>query len=70
MAENKKINFEKSLLELEEIVKQLEKGECTLDESIALFEKGTKLAGDCGERLENARQQIVTLSESTRGETQ
>ena len=39
MAENK-IDFEKSLSELEKIVAQLGSGECSLDESIKLFEKG------------------------------
>jgi len=35
-----KKSFEESLKELEEIVKQLEKGELPLDESIEMFQKG------------------------------
>ena len=37
-----KIDFEKSLGELEKIIAKLESGECTLEESISLFEQGMK----------------------------
>ena len=40
-------DFEKSISELENIVAQLESGDITLDESIKLFERGTKLTKDC-----------------------
>lgn len=59
-----KIDFEKSLAELEKIVTQLESGECSLDESITLFKKGITLSNDCSKKLENARQQILTLTEA------
>ena len=38
----KKKPFEESMTRLEEIVSILERGESTLDESLALFEEGTK----------------------------
>ncbi len=62
MSENK-IDFEKSLDELEKIVEKLESGECTLDESIKLFEKGVKYASDCRTALKDAKEKIVNLSE-------
>lgn len=55
------IHFEKSLGELEEIVRQLEKGELSLEESLAQFEKGIGLARQCQEVLNQAEQKIETL---------
>ncbi len=65
---NDKINFEDSLKNLEEIVQRLETGECTLDESIELFEKGIKLSDECSKRLDTARQRILTLTEAQQEE--
>jgi len=41
-----KKTFEENMLRLEAIVAQLEKGEAPLDESLKLFEEGTKLIGE------------------------
>ena len=38
------MNFEEKLKELEEIVNKLDSGNVSLEESIALFEKGVKLS--------------------------
>lgn len=56
--------FEKNLERLEDIVKKLEDGRCSLDESIKLFEEGIKLSGDCNKTLENAKQKIKLLEEA------
>ena len=40
----KKVDFEKSMKELEEIVAKLEKGDLNLDESVEEFEKGMKIS--------------------------
>ncbi len=61
--------FEDSLKSLEEIVQQLESGECSLDESIALFEKGMKLSENCSKRLDVARQKIITLTQAEQEES-
>ena len=61
---SKDFDFEKSVKELEKIASSLENEQITLDESIALFEKGVKLSKDCSEYLENAKQKIVTLTET------
>ena len=50
----KKKPFEESMTRLEEIVSILERGESTLDESLALFEEGTKLAAKCSALLDTA----------------
>lgn len=59
----KDFNFEKSIKELEEISNGLENEQISLDESIALFEKGIKLSKDCSQYLESAKQKIVMLTE-------
>ena len=64
----KKQSFEQSLARLEEIVRQLEQGECSLDESLKLFEEGAKLAGSCGELLDRAEQKVNLLLNAQTGE--
>lgn len=61
---SKDFNFEKSIKELEVIAGSLENEQISLDESIALFEKGIKLSRECSIYLENAKQKIVTLTEA------
>ncbi len=56
--------FEAALAELEEIVDRLEKGSVSLDDSIALYERGEALKKRCDELLTNAEARIekITLS--------
>ena len=62
-------NFENSLLELENIIKQLESDETSLEDSIALFEQGVKLSDSCRKILEKAEIKITTLTDAEREET-
>lgn len=62
MAENK-LDFEKSLKELEKIIAKLESGECTLEESITLFEEGMGYTEQCRKALQNAKNRIVELTD-------
>lgn len=64
----KKQSFEQSLARLEEIVRQLEQGECSLDESLKLFEEGAKLAGSCSDLLDHAEQKVNLLLDAQTGE--
>lgn len=59
---SKGIHFEQSIAELEELVKQLERGELTLEESLKQFEKGIALARRCQEVLTSAEQKITMLT--------
>lgn len=61
--------FENVYRELEETVRLLDAGGQTLDESIALYEKGMRLARRCQELLDAAELRIVTLQQmfSTNG---
>ena len=56
-------NFEQSLSELETIVKRMEAGELTLEQSLAQFEQGMKLSGLCQEALTQAEQKVEILVE-------
>ncbi|MBE5812979.1 MAG: exodeoxyribonuclease VII small subunit [Clostridiales bacterium] len=53
--------FEEAVVELEKLVQILEDGECTLDESMKMFEEGMVLAKYCNEKLQNAEKRIVEL---------
>lgn len=53
--------FEKAIAELEEIVKKLEGGKATLDETLELFEKGMELGKFCSEKLDNIERKIEIL---------
>jgi exodeoxyribonuclease VII small subunit len=59
---SKGIHFEQSIAELEELVKQLERGELTLEDSLKQFEKGIALARRCQEVLTSAEQKITMLT--------
>ncbi len=56
-----KQNFEGNLKELEGVVKALEGNDVSLDEMIALFEKGIHLTKECTEALNAAEQKISIL---------
>lgn len=53
--------FEKGLEELEEIVRNLERGELSLEDSILLFEKGMSLSNTCRQQLEEAETRVELL---------
>ena len=55
--------FEDSIKELEKIVKTLEDGEPSLDESLKNFEKGITLIKVCQKELESAENKIKELTE-------
>lgn len=56
--------YEEAMQKLEQIVARLESGEASLDESLKLFEEGTKLAAFCSKVLDTAEQKITTLAQS------
>ena len=50
------------------IIKQLENSDTSLEESILLFEKGIKLSDSLRKILEKAEKKIITLTEAEREE--
>ncbi len=66
MSENS-LSFEASMTRLDEIVRQLEKGDVPLQDALRLFEEGTELSRRCNELLSTAEQQVVQLSKGEDG---
>ena len=54
-------SFEESLKQLETIVAQLERGDLPLEDSIKLFEEGTRLSAECKKQLEEAEGKVEIL---------
>jgi exodeoxyribonuclease VII small subunit len=56
-----KERFEEALDKLEEIVKKMEAGEMTLEESLKAFEEGIKLSRLCAKKLDEADRRVDLL---------
>jgi len=61
-------SFEEALKRLEDIVRALETGERSLDESISLYEEGQRLKSLCEARLADARLRIEQIQQNAAGE--
>jgi exodeoxyribonuclease VII small subunit len=59
--EIQQLSFEAALKRLEEIVRRLESGDATLDESIQLYGEGDRLKQQCEARLQAAQAQIERI---------
>ncbi len=64
---DKKLTFETSLQELERIVRRLEEGDSSLEDSLKLFEDGVRLSRECQERLNQAERRIEVLLKDENG---
>jgi exodeoxyribonuclease VII small subunit len=60
-------SFEASLVALEKIVRELERGDLPLERSLELFEEGVKLSRECQERLNSAERRIEILLHDSEG---
>jgi exodeoxyribonuclease VII small subunit len=56
-----KDKFEEALGRLEDIVKKMEAGDMTLEESLKAFEEGIKLARLCSRKLDEAERRVEVL---------
>ena len=65
--EKNEMNFEAALARLEALVRDLEEGRTTLDESLAAFEEGISLVRFCTGRLNEAEQKVKLLIETESG---
>ncbi|MRX50952.1 exodeoxyribonuclease VII small subunit [Paracoccus sp. S-4012] len=61
-AEIAAMSFEEAMRELEGVVAKLEHGEATLEESIALYERGAKLREHCEARLKDAEERVERIT--------
>ena len=62
-----KMSFEESIKKLEEIVKELEDENISLEESMEKFEMGIKLSSNCLTKLNEAEGKIEELTRSEDG---
>lgn len=62
------VKFEDALSTLESIVEKLERGELSLEESLAAFEEGIRLSRICSKRLEEAEKKIEILIKGKDGQ--
>ena len=62
MAEKKELTYEEAMTRLEKIVSMLETDTLSLDDSLKLFEEGTKLARFCNKTLDEAELKITELN--------
>lgn len=60
-------DFEKSLDELESLVRNLEQGELSLEQSLTAFERGVKLTRACQQALKSAEQRVEQLVQTDDG---
>lgn len=63
-----KPTFEKAMDRLDEIVRELETGELSLEKAMKKFEEGIALSRYCSERLDETERRIVRLMEGADGD--
>ena len=56
-----KLTFEKAMKELEELVDSLDKGDVSLDEAIAAYDRGSQLKDYCENKLHEAKMKVETI---------
>jgi exodeoxyribonuclease VII small subunit len=61
-------SFEASLMALEKIVRELERGDLPLERGLELFEEGVRLSRECQERLNSAERRIELLLHDNEGQ--
>lgn len=61
MVAEKNLSYEAARDELAEVVAQLESGKATLEESLALWQRGEELAKICQEWLDGAKSKLDSV---------
>ena len=59
-----KLTFEEAMKELEELVDSLDKGDVSLDEAIAAYDRGSQLKDYCEKKLQEAKMKVETIQSS------
>ncbi|MBW1998923.1 MAG: exodeoxyribonuclease VII small subunit [Deltaproteobacteria bacterium] len=62
--------FEEAMERLEQIVRGLESGDLSLEESLKIFEEGMNLIKFCSKKLEEAEQKVTMLVKDSEGKYQ
>jgi exodeoxyribonuclease VII small subunit len=66
--EEQKLSYEEARAELVEVVQRLEAGGTTLEESLALWERGEELATVCQDWIDGARERLDAVLEKDEDE--
>ncbi len=66
----KKFDFNQGLEDLEKIVKTMESGDLSLEDSLEYFSKGVALTKSCQKALNDAEQKIAKLTQDDNYTTQ
>ena len=59
--EFEKLTFEEAIRELEKLVDSLDKGDISLDEAIAAYDRGSQLKDYCQNKLHEAKMKVETI---------
>ena len=62
--ELEKLTFEEAMQELEKLVDSLDKGNVSLDEAIAAYDRGSQLKDHCQKKLNEAKMKVETIQSS------
>ena len=62
--ELEKLTFEEAIKELELLVDSLDKGDISLDEAIAAYDRGSQLKDHCQNKLNEAKMKVETIQSS------
>ena len=64
-----KLTFEEAMKELEKLVDSLDKGDVSLDEAIAAYDRGSQLKDYCQKKLHEAKMKVETIHSSENDDT-
>ncbi|MBR4017458.1 MAG: exodeoxyribonuclease VII small subunit [Oscillospiraceae bacterium] len=64
---NQNPTFEENMTRLEQIVRTIEQGNVSLEESLKLFQEGTELVRYCGNLLDQAELQVKKITTAADG---
>tara|TARA_B100001027_G_scaffold209558_1_gene175820 strand:- start:286 stop:534 length:249 start_codon:yes stop_codon:yes gene_type:complete len=56
-----KLTFEEAMKELEKLVDNLDKGDVSLDDAIAAYDRGSQLKDYCQNKLHEAKMKVETI---------
>lgn len=61
---NEQMTFEQAIARMETIISALSNGEIGIDESVALYEEGVKLAAFCDKKIKDVQRKITLLQDN------
>ena len=61
------LSYEQAISRLDEIVRNMERGDAPLEEALKLFEEGAALIALCNKMLDEAEQKVVKLKKGPDG---